>query len=381
MENPDTAFITSLSLYTNRGRMLVAQASQRSVSGDGKAKISSRDFKSVKTTYLDTNITNGTLKGFFGSTSDDVDMAGIQGLGFIWGDVLNAALKSNDPQAETEALCGTIAYSQNVKGQKLTFSRTLTRQPELLMSIGYTTSPVSAGRCYTGLCFGAWNPKVTTTDLIVDLEVDSHADNLTSADQRRYNWLTLPTNDYGIDNGYISAGRDSGAYHERNRKETYNVKFTRKYSKMPRSPLVAINRISFVERDSSTDFKMMTKISNLSTEGFDFTVEAYEGSMLPAVGFEWLTWDQKFNSKIVVHRRTWGNGELNHNDNRNEELVCKGAVAVFPMINGIEIKTEPPQSKSFSAEIVGTAPNLKVVYGANGIIGLRKLDIAVVAFV
>lgn len=85
----DDLRVLSIRLYTNRGRRLIAQASQNQIKGPGKVEKDGVLYERVGTTHIDSPLGKGTLKGFFGRADEtNSQMGGILRLGFVWGDVL-----------------------------------------------------------------------------------------------------------------------------------------------------------------------------------------------------------------------------------------------------------------------------------------------------
>ncbi|KAG9960506.1 hypothetical protein KCU61_g6435, partial [Aureobasidium melanogenum] len=75
--------VLAVRLYTTYGRRLVAQAATNEVLSSEKIKKDGVIYDKVKSIYVDSPLSKGTFRGFFGST----DQMGIVRLGLIWGNL------------------------------------------------------------------------------------------------------------------------------------------------------------------------------------------------------------------------------------------------------------------------------------------------------
>ncbi|KAK6543512.1 hypothetical protein TWF694_000258 [Orbilia ellipsospora] len=102
----DLQRITSIKLYTNRGRTLQGQADNWRESGrDGKGKRDDTNFSKLTLKHYDQQLDKGFIKGFWGRTDDSAATDGTPGiwrLGPVWGSELEPPKPEAAKNKETE---------------------------------------------------------------------------------------------------------------------------------------------------------------------------------------------------------------------------------------------------------------------------------------
>lgn len=85
----DTAkCVTSIKLYTNRGRSLIATANEDRFITGTSARRDGIEYSGLSTTSWDSPLISGFIKGFWGRSNENRDNGRIYRLGFFWGDVV-----------------------------------------------------------------------------------------------------------------------------------------------------------------------------------------------------------------------------------------------------------------------------------------------------
>lgn len=111
----DAVRVLSVCLYTNRGRRLLGQAVRNEVLPGGRVRKDGVEYEAVKTLFLDSAFSSGTLKGFFGRVSTDAEAGGIIRLGIVWGDSgskkLSTTVAEAAPVYDTDAVSTDAAIS------------------------------------------------------------------------------------------------------------------------------------------------------------------------------------------------------------------------------------------------------------------------------
>ena len=117
--------VLSVRLYTNHGRRLLGQATKNEVGGPGRVTKDGEEYEQVQTTYVDSPLSKGTFKGFFGRSSEAAGITGgILRLGLIWGDksklssnpnsnMIGATAQAYDYAAQNDAPKRQITYAQS----------------------------------------------------------------------------------------------------------------------------------------------------------------------------------------------------------------------------------------------------------------------------
>ena len=84
--------ITTLKLFTNRGRSLVATAKEDGFTSDNSALRDGVEYTGLTTTTVDSPLKAGFIKGFWGRSNEKRNSGRIYRLGFVWGDVVAVSL-------------------------------------------------------------------------------------------------------------------------------------------------------------------------------------------------------------------------------------------------------------------------------------------------
>ena len=88
----DTATcVTSIKLYTNRGRSLIATAQENRIITDTSARRDGVEYSGLGATSWDSPLISGFIKGFWGRSNEKRGNGKIYRLGFFWGDVVTVS--------------------------------------------------------------------------------------------------------------------------------------------------------------------------------------------------------------------------------------------------------------------------------------------------
>lgn len=89
----DTAkCVTSINLYTNRGRSLIATANENRFITETSSRRDGVEYNDLITTSWDSPLISGFIKGFWGRSNERRDNGRIYRLGFLWGDIVPVSL-------------------------------------------------------------------------------------------------------------------------------------------------------------------------------------------------------------------------------------------------------------------------------------------------
>lgn len=89
----DTArCVTSIKLYTNRGRSLIATAKEDRFISETSSRRDGVEYNDLITTSWDSPLISGFIKGFWGRSNERRDNGRIYRLGILWGDIVPVSL-------------------------------------------------------------------------------------------------------------------------------------------------------------------------------------------------------------------------------------------------------------------------------------------------
>ncbi|KAI9835476.1 MAG: hypothetical protein M1837_003785 [Sclerophora amabilis] len=287
--------VTSLKLYTNRGRGLLGQAKDRRFQGGRNGVRDGIEFKDLLTTSWDTPIADGYVKGFWGRSDESLNAGGIWRLGFIWGNTAAAgdvaatiaAQSSSDPTPPQSGVVsardfGTMEQQNFNIRVPIKFPTPLPNVPRMIFGLNLIDTLLPSGPRVASDAIEATregfvaNPRSFDGSVPFDLKMS---------------WLTLPDNDVHFETGIFDT-------YDVRTEDTQNVSQRIFYSKpFAKNPVVVC---WFFEVNIATGWRSLkTFESRVGKEAFTLNVHTWADRRFGGARVGWLAYDADENGKRV----------------------------------------------------------------------------------
>lgn len=295
--------ILAVRLYTNHGRRLLGQATKNIPGAPGRITKDDEEYELVQSVYVDSPLSKGTFKGFFGRSNEVTGPSGgILRLGLIWGDiskpstnpnasVLGATAQAYDYDAQTDGRKKQVTYAQAGMAEPSSWSQSTPNFTNVVTQIfqpPYSEVP----RMLSGLA------KVDQERGPVDIRVVMKHQNVTPNGFESFgstyagacsyapkmSWLTLPENDIHFETGVFnthSLGRSADMPIV-----NFHVPFTKKFVGAP-TVVTWLYDLSF----SSGWHSIATNAQNVTQDSFELVINTWAGRLFDGVQVGWLAFD------------------------------------------------------------------------------------------
>lgn len=295
--------VLAVRLYTNHGRRLLGQATKNELIEPGRIKKDGEEYENVMSVYVDSPLSKGTFKGFFGQFNESTGPSGgILRLGLIWGDF---SKPSSDPNANAfGATPQAYDYGAQTDGPK---KQVTYAQAGIVGPSSWSQSTPNFTNAVTSKFQQPYNkvPQMLSGLAKIDQEKGPAAIRVAMSHQNvtpdgfesfsrthggacsyapKMSWLTLPENDIHFETGVFDSctvGRSADMQNINAR-----VPFAKKFAGAP-TVVTWLYELNFGPGWHS----MATNALNITQDSFEMDIHTWAGRNFDGVRVGWLAFN------------------------------------------------------------------------------------------
>ncbi|CAK1363810.1 hypothetical protein CB0940_04188 [Cercospora beticola] len=307
--------VISLKLYTNRGRQLLGTAASSTLSG-GAHNRDGTIYLKVKTTYFDTPFQNGSLRGFWGRSTEKQSSDGvIWRLGLVWGDAgssdSTAPLVVADGPEEgsvfAQAGHAYVKWDQGRRGERF--------KTAVTFPFPYSTTPtiISGLREYDLAKSNKMEIGEESNDSIspTGFQATTYSIDEASTYGVSSSWMVLPQNEISFQTGEVTTrGIDTRPNID------IKVMFPRKYKSDP-TVVCWLKAVTTTTKGDPPNHRVLCTVKSVGPDYAVIAISTWHTTDLVYAKVGWLAWDKEQDGRLIKT----GSLLTKHNDaaNKNQE--------------------------------------------------------------